>query len=127
MLAAGSEFRYAAEPAGRFDGRAFHWRVPRDIAGPDEVFAAFSSALWLPPECGETWDGLFASLCDLGWMSDRIIVLAHEALPKLSERELRIYLVTLRDAVRWWMDDDPHQLRVVFPQRDRARIAVLLS
>ncbi|HEY0291911.1 MAG TPA: barstar family protein [Hansschlegelia sp.] len=118
---------FAADLTGRINGASFYWRLPPDIVHTGELFSAFAKALWLPRDFQSGWDGLFACLCDFGWMTDRTIVLVHERLPKLSDAELRAYLATLRDAVRWWDDDDPHQLEVVFPESERERVNRLLG
>lgn len=126
-MTGGSEFRFEKSVAGRINGRSFYWRMPRDLAGRDELFAAYAKALWLPQDFRPNWDALFACLCDLDWMSDRTIMIVHEALPKLPDAELKAYLATLRDAVRWWEEDDPHALEVVFPESERGRVAALLG
>ena len=123
----GSEFRFEGSVAGRINGRSFYWRMPPDLARTEELFAAYWKALWLPRDFTPTWDALFACLCDFEWISDRKIVIVHEALPPLPEEALRAYLATLRDAVRWWDEDDPHALEVVFPESERDRVAALLA
>jgi len=120
-------FRYEADLAGRIKGRAFHWRLPADIAARDELFAAFARSLWFPRDFGFDWDGLLDCLCDFDWMSDRKIVLVHDRLPRLPEPELTLYLTVLRDAVRWWRFDDPHELEVVFPAALKEQVERLLG
>jgi hypothetical protein len=122
-----ASFRYEADLSGRINGRSFYWRLPGDIRAKDELFAAFAASLWFPNRSGLDWDGLFDGLCDFGWMTDRKIVLVHEALPRLPEADLRVYLTVLRDAVRWWRFDEPHELEVVFPTAERSRIEGLLG
>lgn len=120
-------FRYARGLASRINGKSFYWRVPADLIRKEELFAAFQGELWLPDGAGLDWDALFEALCDFSWMTDRTIVLVHDALPRLPEEDLRLYLSILRDAARWWRADDAHQLEVVFPEEARERIAQLLA
>jgi hypothetical protein len=123
----GSEFRFEGSVAGRINGHSFYWRMPTDVVRTDELFAAYWKALWLPHDFARSWDALFICLCDFEWISDRKIVIVHEALPRLPDDALRAYLETLRDAVRWWEEDDPHELEVVFPEWERARVTALLA
>ncbi|RXF73265.1 barstar family protein [Hansschlegelia zhihuaiae] len=122
-----SGFRYEADLTGRVNGKSFYWRVPGDIRARQELFAAFSGSLWFPRDGELDWDALFERLCDLDWMADRKVVLVHDALPRLPDEELRVYLTVLRDAVRWWRFDEPHELEVVFPETERERIERLLA
>ncbi|PZQ16128.1 MAG: hypothetical protein DI565_10070 [Ancylobacter novellus] len=118
-------FRFEADLTGRINGRSFYWRLPGDISARHELLAAFSQELWFPRDFGHNWDALSDCLRDLGWMSDRRIVLVHERLPRLPEDDLKRYLAVLRDAVRWWRFEDLHDLEVVFPKTARGRIAAL--
>ena len=120
-------FRFEPDLSGRINGRSFYWRLPGDIDAKHELFAAFSKSLWFPREFGFDWDGLLDCLCDLAWMSDRKILLVHDRLPRLPERELKLYLIVLRDAVRWWRFEDPHELEVIFPESLRGRVEALLA
>lgn len=122
-----SGFRYEADLTGRVNGKSFYWRVPADIRAKHELFAAFSGSLWFPRGGAPDWDALFDRLCDLEWMVDRKVVLLHDALPRLPDEDLRVYLKVLRDAVRWWRFDQPHELEVVFPEAQRDRIERLLA
>lgn len=127
MLRDPASFRYEVDLTGRINGKSFYWTLPGDIAAATDLFAAFREALWFPPEFGLDWDALLDGLCDFSWAPDRKIVLIHHALPRLPEAELRQYLTILRDAVRWWRFDDPHELEVVFPEAARSRIAELIG
>jgi hypothetical protein len=122
-----SYFRFAANLEGRINGKSFYYRLPGDIVRKDDLFQTLYAALWLPVYFSFDWDALYDCLCDFSWMADRKIVLIHDALPRLPEAELRLYLLILRDAVRWWRMDDPHQLEVIFSERDRLRVEALLG
>lgn len=127
MTGASADFLFAADLSGKINGKSFYCRVPGDIQRKDELFATLGGALWLPPDPGPDWDFLYDCLCDFGWMSDRKIMLVHDALPRLSDAELTHYLFILRDAVRWWRRDDPHEFEVIFPEAERPRIRRLLD
>jgi hypothetical protein len=122
-----SYFNYVVDLKGRFNGKSFYWTLPRDISAKDDLFRAFSGSLWFPRHFEFDWDALYDCLCDFDWMADRTIVLVHDALPRLPEADLAVYLSVLRDAVRWWRFDDPHQLEVVFQDCDRPTIERLLG
>lgn len=120
-------FQYVVDLKGRFNGKSFYWRLPRDIRAKDDLFRAFHGSLWFPRQFGFDWDALYDCLCDFDWMTDRKIVLVHDALPRLPDPDLTVYLSILRDAVRWWRFEDPHELEVVFQESDRNRIERLLG
>lgn len=121
------DFVYAADLSLRVNGASFYCRVPGDIGRRDELFAVLRRALWMPDATRFDWDALFDGLCDLSWMTDRKVMLVHDRLPRLPDRELRLYLSILTDAVRWWRFDDPHAFEVVFPAAQRERIESLLA
>ena len=127
MRAPPESFRYEPDLSGRINGSSFYWRLPGDIRATDERFAAFSKSLWVQRDFAFDWDGMLDCLCDFDWVSDRKIVLVHDRLPRLPERDLKLYLVVLRNAVRWWRFEDPHELEVVFPTSLREEIEAILA
>ncbi len=79
----------------------------------------------LPDYFGFNWDALDECLRDLQWIEQREIVLVHDDMPKLSEKELKTYLDILVYAIEdWqnfrdqqdWQNWIEHKLEVVFPE-----------
>jgi hypothetical protein len=55
------------------------------------------------------------------------VVIVHKALPSLPERDLKMYLEVLRDAIIDWAGDEGHELEVFFPAVDQRAIEILLQ
>ncbi len=51
----------------------------------------------------------------------------HESLPRLPIDDLQVYLEILRDSVLDWVDDDRHEIEVVFRTIDRSVVESLLK
>ncbi len=107
---------------------SFTFNVPENLDSPDAVFSAFAAGLSAPNAYfGSNWDAFNDCLMDLQWIKQREVVIAHQRIPQLRERDLAIYLRTLSIACSSWGDDKtkqlaeqfddfvPHSLRVLFP------------
>lgn len=66
-------------------------------------------------------------MTDFHWVKERVIVLAHDVLPKLSDDELKVYLEILRDTVISWGSDGEHQMEIVFGESDQERVMKILN
>lgn len=95
--------------------------VPAGIRGPEALFGCLSRELKLPGHFGANWDALDECLRDLSWLEEHRVVLFHEALPELTDVELKIYLEVLRDAVLDWRRDVDTELIVALPPQARGR------
>ena len=89
--------------------------VPSGIDGREELFRCLVRELKLPGHFGANWDALDECLRDLSWISERRVVLFHEALPDLELDPLTTYLEILRDAVLDWRRDEDDELIVALP------------
>ena len=89
------------------------------INNKDELFEQLSKKLLFPDYFGFNWDALLDMLCDFHWVEQQRIVLAHDDLPVLEERELHTYLEILLDTIKSWQDwegSEKHNFEVVFPE-----------
>ena len=96
-----------------------------DINNETELFEQFNKKLFFPDYFGFNWNALFDMLCDFNWIKQQRIVLVHDNMPILDEKELNIYLEILLDAVKLWEDwkeGEEHCLEVVFPEKARCLI-----
>ena len=102
-------------------------RIPKGISDRGGLFDAMERERLLPPYFGSNWDALEEVLRDFHWIPQRRIIIIHEDLPRLPERELQTYLDVLRNCVGDWTPDDDHELIAVFPEESRDRIESLLE
>lgn len=105
----------------------FYARLSSEIYTQSQLLEALYYVLWFPGYFGFNWNALFDCLKDFHWVKERVVVLVHDGLPKLSNDELKIYLEILRDAVIAWGATDEHQLEVVFDESDRERVIQILN
>ena len=98
-------------------------KVPSGISDREALFSVLRDELKFPAYFGNNWDALSECLRDLSWIPHRRVVILHEDLPSLDEREIVIYLEMISECVLDWQPDESHQLVVVFPPEARAAIA----
>ena len=97
--------------------------VPRSINSKADLLGLLSRDLYFPKTFGANWDALFDCLCDLSWIRERRIVIAHESVPSLPAADLRAYLGVLGDAVTSWRDNPGvHELAIIFPKAASATL-----
>jgi len=106
---------------------AFVARVAGDIRTSQQLFELFYQSLVLPGYFGFNWNALFDCLRDFHWVSERKVIIVHDDLPELEPSEMKIYLDVLHDAVVDWKPDEVHSLQVVFDERDRACIELMME
>ena len=85
---------YAGHPAG-----AICVTVPKTVSSKADLLKLLSRDLLFPNTFGENWDALFDCLCDLSWIQEKRVVIAHESVPTLPVDDLRTYFDVLNDAV----------------------------
>lgn len=120
-------FRFVVGPASYDTATVFYARLDTGIGSAGELLKAIYYLLWFPGYFGFNWDALSDCLRDLSWIPCKKVVLVHDALPKLTDFELKTYLEVLRDSVLDWDGDESHELEVVFQEHDKNRIEALLS
>ncbi|MDP3156512.1 MAG: barstar family protein [Archangium sp.] len=104
---------------------AFVARVPGGVSDKGQLMSLLKDALDFPNYFGRNWDALSDCLCDLSWLAAGPVMLIHDELPQLSEKELRIYVDILASASARPRKTS-HELSVVFAERDRKVVAGLL-
>lgn len=121
-----SPFRFEPEPGREAGGPAFRFRVPADVSSGHDLFAALADGLWFPGWLGFTWDALARGLGDLTNLPDRRVILIHDRLPDLPDRDLALYLDALARGLAAWRSR-PGVFEVVFPAQARGRIERLMA
>lgn len=105
----------------------FFVRIDPDISLSEELLRSLYYLLWLPGYFGFNWDALYDCLNDLAWIPCRKVVLVHEALPNIPEKDLKTYLEILRDSVLNWEGDQARELEIFFRPADQCMIQKLLK
>lgn len=121
--------------------------IPCGITDVDGLFKVLASTMKFPEYFGYNWDAFNECICDLCWLQPGDVFLIHQDLPLIrDEKNLRIYLSCLIDAVENWRhngsnfisqygSDDRKRLdklknrnfQVVFPPSAKADIVRIIS
>lgn len=120
-------FKFIEGSASYNTAEVFFAKIDPTIASTDELLKSIYYLLWFPGYFGFNWNALEDCLTDFNWLSESKIVIAHDNIPKIDERDLQIYLEILNSSVLDWKQNDQHDLEVVFQKKDEKLIQKLLS
>jgi len=120
-------FKFANKTVCYNGGEVFVARVDPTIADTDELLRSLYYLLWFPGYFGLNWNSLYDYLRNLDWISEKKVMIVHESLPSIPDADLCIYLEVLKDSVLDWVNDEGHQLEVVFHEKDKETIDRFLS
>lgn len=120
-------FKFIEGSASYNTGEVFFARIDPTIVSTDELLKSIYYLLWFPGYFGFNWNALEDCLTDLDWLSESKIVIVHDDIPKIDERDLQIYLDILNSSVLDWKQNEQHDLEVVFQKKDENLIRSLLS
>ena len=88
----------------------------------------FAQQAKFPDYFGGNWDAFHECIRDLSWIKQKRLVIIHSGLPlSNSEKDLKIYLYLLHDALRDWKPDESHEIVIVFPDNFREKIENLMN
>jgi len=107
--------------------KVFCVHIDPKITIPKELITSLYYSLWFPGYFGFNWDALHDCLRDLEWIPYQKIVLIHRVTPNIPEKDLKIYLSVLRDAVLDLRERKGHELEVFFKKEDQEAIECLLA
>lgn len=112
------EFIFTDDLGGIGSGALVHILIPKSVASKAELMGLLSKGLRFPEGFGANWDALYDCLCDLAWITEKQIVIAHEGIPSLLlSEDVNAYLGVLKDAVNSWRDKPGvHELLVIFKE-----------
>ena len=102
-------------------------RLGKDIGSTDYLINALFYTLSFPGYFGFNWNALYDCMCDFSWIREKHIVIFHEELPRIEQRDLKIYLEVLRDACKSWQGDSEHVVEVIFMKEDKLAIEKILT
>jgi len=114
---------YFIENGGNIHNQNDSYLVKFDcINSKDELLSAYSIKLKFPSYFGFNWDALNDCLKGLEWIEHQTIIIYHPQLPQLNEKDLKIYLEILRDAVGLWNKYEEHNFKVYFSMQDYDKV-----
>ncbi len=103
-------------------------RISAGLNSRQDLFSQLADQLAFPDYFGRNWDALYDLLRDFSWLREHTIRIVHADCPELeSERQRRMYLDVLKDAVLDWKPGEEHTLRVTFPLHAQGVVTALLS
>ena len=117
-----SFFKFNTSPVSYDTGEVFFVSLDPFLSNTDELLKSLYYLLRLPGYFGFNWNALNDCLNDFHWVNNYKIVIQHDSLPNVPDDDLKIYLEILRDSVISWVNDERHELEVVFSEKDRSKI-----
>ncbi|MBS0637385.1 MAG: barstar family protein [Verrucomicrobia bacterium] len=100
--------------------------IPEGISSTSELFKIYSRELNFPSYFGNNWNAFDDCLTDLGTDCSKDVVIIHKDIPfNGSDEERLLYIESLFDAVKFWMDYPEHKFYVYFPENCRAETQVI--
>jgi len=79
------------------------------------------------PYFGFNWDALEDCLRDLDWIEQINVIVYHERLPALNQRDMETYLDILRGTVAHWKQYEEHIFEVYFKMQDYEKVQKLIE
>ena len=125
-------FTYSGEIDNSHD--TFVFLIPVGITSKADLINKYVEMM--PDYFGKNWDALNECLHDFYWIDKTNIIIKHEDVPSLGEKDTNIYLRILAEAVQllragprrdFILPDGIHKLQVAFPAAVRSFIQEKLS
>lgn len=98
----------------------------KNINSKDELLRTFKDDLKFP-YFGNNWDALLDCLRNLDWINNNDIVIYHEEIPNLNEKDLDTYIEILCYAVSAWREDSSKSFSIYFNNNDIFNVKVLVE
>jgi RNAse (barnase) inhibitor barstar len=125
MMKNGMAFRFVDNINNYQTRDGFVARIPAGIEGRDQLLKLLYKILNLPGYFGFNWDALSDCLRDFHWIEKKVVTIIHEDLPNLDNRELKVYLELLSEAIVDWKAGEEHEIEVIFPMAVKDKIDML--
>jgi hypothetical protein len=125
-------FTYSGEIENSHD--TFVFSIPAGITSKADLMNKYVEMM--PDYFGKNWDALDECLHDFYWIDKTNIIIKHEDVPSLGEKDTKVYLQILAEAVQllragprrdFILPDGIHKLEVAFPTTVRLFIQEKLS
>jgi RNAse (barnase) inhibitor barstar len=123
MSTSTSSFTFSDEKAA-MSGDGFYVRLPAGIQDKAGLLSAFYEAARFPAYFGNNWDALNDCLRDFSWVEQQRVTIIHDDIPMSGHADdLLTYLEILDAGVKFWRQNEHHNLTIIFPKWARATIA----
>jgi hypothetical protein len=101
--------------------------IPSSTSTENDLISLYRKELSFPEYFGTSsnWDAFYDILSDLYWLDINKIVIYHESLPQLDEKDIRIYMGIINDLIKH-SDEDGKTVEFIFNTRDKEKIQYLL-
>jgi len=101
--------------------------VFNSISSKDQLLQDYYNKFGFPDYFGFNWDALTDCLRDLDWVKQKNIIIYHNNLPMLPQKDLEIYLSILRGIVGHWNRYEEHDFNVYFNIRNYDEVKQIIS
>ena len=89
---------FGSKPAMVSSDEILYAFIPKGLVGTGKLFIEYKSLLNLPDYFGQNWDALDECLRDFNWFTIKQIIIYHDDLPNINEKEMKIYIDVLNSA-----------------------------
>lgn len=101
--------------------------VSREVENESELFKLFATQLEFPDYFGENWDAFWDCLCDVSWISKKIINIIHRDVPfNHHSPNRKIYFEILHDLSLKLNEISDHYYKIYFLQIYKQKIEDIL-
>ena len=101
--------------------------ITNDNFSEEDLLNEYYIKLKFPPYFGFNWDAFNDCLRYLENIEQKNVIIYHPQLPQLNEKDLKIYLKILRDAVRLWKKYEEHNFEVYFNLKDYDQVKQIIG
>jgi len=122
-----AEFYFIENPAEiNNKSNAYFVTIINDNISEEDLFNEYYAKFKFP-YFGFNWDALNDCLGGLEWIEQKNVIIYHPQLPQLNEKDLKIYLEILRNAVSLWNKYEEHNFEVYFNLKDFDKVQQIVG
>ncbi|MDR0404426.1 MAG: barstar family protein [Oscillospiraceae bacterium] len=92
----------------------------------EDLLNEYYTKFKFPPYFGFNWNALNDCLGGLGWIEQKNVIVYHERIPTLNQRDTETYLDILRGMVALWKKYEKHNFEVYFNLYDYEKVQQIM-